>query len=121
MPVSIAQRLVAPPSGYMKSSKEVHTVYPKYVHFPDGSPSVIVQDAAEEKAVLAGGKVSIPAPPKPRVIKAAPVVTLVGVNDEKEMLLKIASEKKITVDRRWGLKKLRVFVETAFNSLTASE
>ena len=109
--MSIAQSLVNPPTGYIKPLNEAHTEYPKYVHFPDGRPSVIVRDADEEAAVLAGASVSVPKPLPP--VLAAPIPTLVGENDEKTMLLKIAQEKGIKVDGRWKLPKIRKAVEVA--------
>lgn len=112
MVVNIAQRLVDPPTGYMRPLNEVHTEYPKYVHFADKRPSVIVYDRDEEIAVLKGDKVEAHVPAAP-ASAPAPVPVLVGANDEKAMLLKIAAEKGIKIDGRWKLPKLRKAVEAA--------
>lgn len=111
MVVNIAQRLVDPPTGYIRPPGEIHTEFPKYVHFPDGRPSVIVKDADEEAVARAGGSINTDTPTLP--VHPAPIPTLVGENDEKAMLLKIAEEKGIKVDGRWKIAKIRKAVEQA--------
>lgn len=98
-----------PPTGYVAPESPAYQEYPKWLHFPD-SPSVLVNDAEEESAVMAGA----PAPePVKEFTPVAPVPTLVGANDERAMLLKIAEEKGIRVDGRWKTDKLRKAVNAA--------
>lgn len=97
------------PTGYSRPPNEVHPEFPKWLHFKDG-PSVLVQDAAEEAAVLGGG----PAPePIAAAVEIAPVPILVGENNERDMLLQIAEARGIRVDRRWKTPKIRAAVEAA--------
>jgi hypothetical protein len=98
-----------PPTGYVAPEAPAYQEYPKWLHFPD-SPSVLVNDADEEAAVMSGA----PAPePVKENAPPAPIPTLVGGNDERSMLLKIAEERGIRVDGRWGTPKLRKAVEAA--------
>jgi hypothetical protein len=101
------------PTGYTRPPNEPHTEYPKFVHFADKRPSVIVNDAEEEAAALAGDSVTQKAAPAPQI--QAPINSLVGQNDEETMLRKIAAEKGIHLDGRWKLAKIRKVVEAASN------
>lgn len=102
---------VEAPTGYTRPQNEPHTEYPKFVHFADKRPSMIVNDAEEESAALAGE--AIPERPTAPVDAPAPVPVLVGGNDEEAMLRKIAAEKNIKIDGRWKLPKIRKAVEAA--------
>lgn len=102
---------VNPPTGYTPPLNFVGTEYPKYIHFPDGSPSVIVENAQDEERARAGSIIA-PKPVKPEV-PSAPVNNLVGQNDEESMLRKIAADKGIHLDGRWKLPKIRKAVEAA--------
>jgi hypothetical protein len=92
--------------------------YPKWIHM-SGYPSVIAKDAEEEAALLArtptSGDVTIQLQGAQADAVAAPIVesgpTLQGPNDERELLLKIAEEKGIKIDKRWNLNRLRATVE----------
>ena len=99
------------PTGYVAPLQAALTEYPKYIHFPDKRPSVIVNDPEEEAAVLNDEPVA--EKPKAPDAPAAPVVSLVGQNDEESMLRKIAAEKGIHIDGRWKLPKIRKAVEAA--------
>lgn len=102
---------VSPPTGYTPPLNFVGTEYPKYVHFPDGRPSVIVENAEDEERARAGD-VIVPKPVEPPA-PDAPIPQLVGQNDEETMLRKIAAEKGIRIDGRWKLPKIRKAVEAA--------
>lgn len=102
---------VPAPTGYAAPMNFVGEEYPKYVHFPDGRTSVIVKDADEEAAARQG-EVITPKPDAP-ASPPAPIVNLVGQNDEESMLRKIAAEKNIRIDGRWKLPKIRKAVEAA--------
>lgn len=104
------------PTGYTRPANEVHTEYPKFLHFPD-KPSVIVQDAAEEQAVLAG------AAPKPAPVvmppPVAPIPSLMGKNDEEAMLREIAAQRNIRIDGRWKLPRIRKELEKVMGASEA--
>jgi hypothetical protein len=79
-------------------------------------PPLYKSDGTPSNLVL--GKTDRPVPPVSKSPVPAPVIpvaipSLVGANDEKEMLLKIAAEKGIKIDGRWRLPKLRKAVEAA--------
>ena len=107
--ISIIAR-IGPPTGYVRPANEVHPSYPKWVHFEDKRPSVIVQNKAEHDALL-GGIAPTPAPAKEDTAPA--VVTLVGSNDDLTILRKLAAEKGIAIDGRWSMKKIRAKIEAA--------
>lgn len=101
---------IHPPTGNETLKNQAYIEYPKFVHFTDGRKSVIVADAEEEAAALAGKPVperAIEVPP------VAPIPVLVGGNDEEAMLRKIAAEKGIRIDGRWKLPRIRRAVEAA--------
>lgn len=102
---------VPAPTGYTAPLNFVGTEYPKYINFPDGRASVIVNDADEESAAR-DGVVVVPKP-VPAAEPPAPINNLVGTNDEEAMLRKIAAEKGIHLDGRWKLPKIRKAVEAA--------
>ena len=110
---------VNPPTGYVAPVSFAGTEYPKYVHFPD-KPSVIVQDAEEEAAVIAGETIPEPRPAAP-IAHPAPIVSLVGANDEMTMLRKIAADKNIHLDGRWNVKKARVAVAVGVAAIRAAQ
>lgn len=89
--------------------------FPKWVHFEDkGKPSVLVSNAEEEKAVLAGSPLQAPAEPvRPIVSSPAPIQTLQGMVDERASLLTIAEARSIKIDKRWKTDKIRRAVEAA--------
>lgn len=102
---------VEAPTGYTRPQNEPHTEYPKFIHFRDKRHSIIVNDAEDEVAALAGAVV---APKAVEAISApAPINNLVGQNDEESMLRKIAAEKGIHLDGRWKLPKIRKAIEAA--------
>lgn len=102
---------LSPPTGYVAPLNAAFTEFPKYVHFPDGRPSVIVENAEDEERARAGD-VIVPKPVEPPA-PDAPIPQLVGQNDEETMLRKIAAEKGIRIDGRWKLPKIRKAVEAA--------
>jgi len=108
---------IGPPTGYVRPMNEVHPEYPKWVHFTDGRPSVVADDAEAEASLLAGKTVERITP---EVASAAPSMVLVGENDEMAMLKKIAEQHGIKIDGRWKLSKVRAAV-TAVMPLPKSE
>lgn len=103
---------VHPPTGYTPPELQPSAEFPKFVHFSDGRKSVIAEDAEQEAAILAGNAVPELKPTGP-LAPPAPIVTLVGENDELTMLRKIAADKGIHLDGRWKLNKIRAAVEAA--------
>lgn len=101
---------VNPPTGYTRPPNEAHTEFPKWINIA-GKPSVLVDDAEAEAAVLAG--LVVPEPKSAPVSAPVPIVALVGENDELTMLRKIAADKGIHLDGRWKLNKIRSAVEAA--------
>ena len=61
--------------------------FPKWLHF-NGKPSVLVHDAEEEAKIF--GETVAP-----------------ETESEKDALLKMAGEKCIQIDKRWGVEKLK--------------
>lgn len=100
---------INPPTGYARPPAEVHTEFPKWLHF-SGKPSVLVDSTEEERRVLGGGAVAVQHVEEATV---APVPSLVGQNDELTMLRKIAEERGIHLDGRWNVKKIRAKIEAA--------
>lgn len=102
---------INPPTGYVAPANQEFVEYPKFIHFSDKRPSIIVNDAEEEALAIAGAAIPdrAPAPSAP----AAPIVSLVGENNEEAMLRKIAADKGIHLDGRWKLAKIRKAVEVA--------
>ena len=94
--------------------------YPKWVHM-SGYASVIAKDAEEEAALLArtpvSGDVSIPLQGAQADAIAAPIVEppaiLAGPNDERDLLIKIAEEKGIAIDKRWKTERIRATLDKA--------
>lgn len=89
--------------------------YPKWIHM-EGYPSVIARDAAEEARLLARKPFDPKDPPQeqaqePASNESAPTMVLTGRNDEKEILLQIAQERNIRVDKRWNMTRLRATIE----------
>ncbi len=95
------------------------TEYPKWIHM-SGYPSIIAKDAEEEARLLArdtrSGDIAIELQGAKAEAIAQPIVEqptkiLSGPNDEREILLQIAREKNIKVDKRWKLDRLRATIE----------
>ncbi len=95
------------------------TEYPKWIHM-SGYPDVIAADADEESRLLArngkSGDVTVQlqgahAEAIAQPIAEPPKHILAGVNDEREILFQIATEKNIKVDKRWKLDRLRATIE----------
>ncbi len=112
---------------------DLSSQYPKWLHFKDGD-SVLVNDPAHERRVLADRGESEPEkqPDKPYVplpeaatstpdpdyaeflawkaAKAAePLATIADATEDEERaaLMALAEETGVTVDKRWGLRRLR--------------
>lgn len=69
--------------------------YPKHIPDPSGDkPFLVVNDAEEERAAKGGERV-------------------VDEEFERTRLLKVAEIKGVTVDGRWGIKRLRQTIEAA--------
>lgn len=94
--------------------------YPKWVHMK-GYPDIIAKDAEEEAMLLARPpREDLPKTEKPKQIseplhnpaKAGaaampPPRVLAGPNEEKHMLIQIAEEKGIKIDKRWKIERIR--------------
>lgn len=92
-----------------------HSEYPKWVHMT-GYPDQLAVDAEQEAELLRRPPKEKPveklADVKPEPVSAPePKQTLTGPNDEREILLQIAEEKNIRVDKRWGIGRLRATIE----------
>jgi len=68
--------------------------YPKWVHFDDKRPSVLVESAEEEAALASGDD-------------GADDFTAEGPQAEREALIAQAEKQGIKIDRRWSIEKLR--------------
>lgn len=97
-------------TGYRPPLGEAHTEFPKYVNLKKGI-SVLVNNASEEEAVLAGSPLK--KMEAPIIINDAPVPTLQGSNNERDMLLKIAESRGIYIDSRWRTPKIRRVMDKA--------
>ncbi len=94
--------------------------WPKWVYMK-GYPGVLARDAAHEAELLARPEkedakpvsTQVPAPPASAPVTTKPGIVLAGPNDEKTMLLRIAEEQSIRVDKRWSLARLRGTIEKA--------
>jgi len=109
--------VLSAPIGYQAPIGESHSEYPKYIHLPK-KIDVIVNSREEENAVLAGAQIQ--RKERPTIEHDAPVPTLVGRNDERQMLLAIAEKRGIHVDMRWKTPKLRRVLENACYTGTES-
>ena len=109
--------------------KAEYAEYPKWIHMT-GYKSEIVQTAEDEAILRARAPVETQhselvkklAEMPPANFHAAPQPAdrspvLAGPNDERELLLKIAEEKDIKVDRRWKLERLRNTIAKATEHL----
>lgn len=115
---------VQPPTGYTKPENEELTEYPKFVHFKNGRPSEIVNDAAEENALLAYREVPSPIPVTATGLIPEPVKTLepqtsvasapeAVPGDEKTLLIAEAEAKGVKIDKRWSAAKIKAALEAA--------
>ena len=94
--------------------------YPKWIHM-SGYASIIARDAEHEAELLArppvSGDVSIPLQGAQADAIAAPIVEppaiLAGPNDERDLLIKIAEEKGIAIDKRWKTERIRATLDKA--------
>lgn len=92
--------------------------FPKWIHMP-GYPSQMVQTSAEEDILRARPSIEgaekplKPLPVPPEIVKETPKKVLTGENDEYQLLVQIATEKNIKIDKRWNLKRLRDTIERA--------
>ena len=94
--------------------------YPKWVHMK-GYPDTLARDAEEEAELLKrpvreasepSKSISKPSEPLLNPAKAGaaampPPRTLAGPNEEKHMLIQIAEEKGIKIDKRWKIERIR--------------
>lgn len=98
-PPSVAPSVFgAPPPPYD------HQEYPKWVTNGD-KPAVLVNSASEEHA-LRHPNAKAPTETAPDV----PTLVERQEADEKALLYRLAEEKSIKIDKRWGLEKLRDIV-----------
>lgn len=90
--------------------------FPKWIH-REGKPSVLAQNAQEEAELLGGNSIpqTLAEMPVENFHPSAPVLS--GPNDEREILLQIAKEKNITIDNRWGTKRIRSTIERETQNL----
>jgi len=91
------------PTFYAKPDNEQHAEYPKWVHFTDGRKSVIVHDATQEAALNENGII----PAKVETVESAPAVSLQGEVDERDMLIRLAADRGVKIDKRWNTYKIR--------------
>lgn len=96
--------------------------YPKWVRVK-GYPDAIAKDAEEEAELLARPVRDVPAKPvatpkEPLVNPAKageaqmpPPRTLAGPNEERDILIQIAQEKGIKIDKRWKIERIRHALE----------
>lgn len=68
--------------------------HPKWIDLPDGTQK-LVQDEAEEEAVLAGAR------------------TRAEEQDERDALLQAAEVRGLKVDRRWSTERVRAALDAA--------
>lgn len=101
--------------SHMKMPDPNPAEFPKIVYSAPMSKDFKIVNSPEEEAAFYAGlntpetvtmTVAVPEAP-------APVVTLAGSNDEKEILLQIAKEKGIPVDGRWKIERIRATLEAA--------
>lgn len=96
-----------PQTGYQE--------FPKWIHMP-GYKSQMVETAAEEAVLRARpsldeGQKAPELPQKVAPVVAQPTKILTGENNEYDLLLQIAQEKNIKIDKRWNVKRLRAHIE----------
>lgn len=89
------------------------TQYPKWVYREPMGQGILARDAEEEARILAAVEPPKPAEAAPVVAAPAPAVTLTGENDEREILLKLAGERNIKVDKRWNTDRIRAALDQA--------
>ena len=100
--------------------------YPKWIRM-EGYEDALSQNADHEAELLARPPRSAHGPlapaPQPAVpaTPEAPARTLQGENDEREILLQIAEERGIKVDKRWRTERLRATVERETAHLDANQ
>lgn len=68
--------------------------FPKWIDLPDGTQK-LVQDEAEEEAVLAGAR------------------TRAEEQDERDALLQAAEVRGLKVDRRWSTERVRAALDAS--------
>lgn len=102
--------VISAPINYSAPLNEIHSEYPKFINLPK-QRAVIVNNPAEEEAVLAGA--SLKAKEAKIILDEAPVPTLQGSNNEREMLLVIARAKNLAVNNSWNTRKIRKVIERA--------
>lgn len=89
--------------------------YPKWVRM-EGYADTLAEHAEHEAELLkrpprGHGAPIVPAPVQEDLVEPEPKRTLVGANDEREILWQIAQERGLKVDKRWNLTRLRAFIE----------
>lgn len=98
--------------------------YPKWVRVK-GYPDAVAKDAAEEAELLARPVREVSEAAKPVAVPKEPLVnpakagaaqmppprTLAGPNEERDILIQIAQEKGIKIDKRWKIERIRHALE----------